>query len=354
MGSKSSSRSSQATENNSISQGVQGDNFGNVINGSGNTITDGGAFDIVGSIVDLFPDLFSKGAGMVQDGLMTVSDGFDTVNDLALSTERQNQAFLDTGLDLFGDAMAGNAAVYQGAADIVSDNSSLLYDGFNDLVKANQNTTDNALNFGLDSLDVVSKSQDSAFDFAENSLSDSFSFVDGSINSVLDANKAAQDGAFSFAENSLSDSFDFGRDSMAVADNTFNSALEFSENIAMQNGDLVGSVIDSVSGTSAAIAEMAADSMTENSVLAGMTIDAVENANANNVALAEKAIDNSQIVNDDAQKNLVSGFEMMMNFAEDFSRSDGADLAKDNSKNMMVIGGVALAAVVSVAVVARR
>lgn len=343
MGSKSSSRSSQATENNSISQGVQGDNFGNVINGSGNTITDGGAFDIVGSIVDLFPDLFSTGAGMVQDGLMTVSDGFDTVNDLALSTERQNQAFLDTGLDLFGDAMAGNAAVYQGAADIVSDNSSLLYDGFNDLVKANQNTTDNALNFGLDSLDVVSKSQDSAFDF-----------VDGSINSVLDANKTAQDGAFSFAENSLSDSFDFGRDSMAVADNTFNSALEFSENIAMQNGDLVDSVIDSVSGTSAAIAEMAADSMTENSVLAGMTIDAVENANANNVALAEKAIDNSQIVNDDAQKNLVSGFEMMMNFAEDFSRSDGADLAKDNSKNMMVIGGVALAAVVSVAVVARR
>ncbi len=257
MGSSSRSRSSQSTNNNSVTFGIQGDNHGQVINGSGNTITDGGAFSIVSDIANMLPDLFSG--------------GLNAITDIAGIGADQNQALLDAGVDL-----------YAGVAD-----------------------------------------QNEAFlNVSENVLSN--------------------------AGNILSDGFE-----------TYADQLSETNQLALEaNASLADSVVGAVATTNDNMRELAEESMLQNANLAGHSIDTVSqalaNANDNHTELAQRAISSAEQTSLASNKFLVSGFEDMMNFANTFSRSDGAELAKNNTQTIALVSAVAVVAFISLAIVTSR
>ncbi|NKF52791.1 hypothetical protein G3R49_19730 [Shewanella sp. WXL01] len=270
MGSSSRSQSSQATENNSTTFGIQGDNSGLVLNGSGNQITDGGAFDIIGQFVDILPSILSQGAGMV-------TDGFNAVTDVALMGERQNEHLLNTADSLFGEVSDTQQYMMELGAGVLSDTAQTL-----------------------------ENSQERAFDFAGNALSDTTRLLENS-----------QDAAFDFAGNVTSDAMASVSD---IADSAIFANLEATQAAMKGNNDLA-------------------------LVVAG----ALENANNNNTHLAEslttQALDSNNEAAETAMGQLQRGFDSMMSFADDFSRSDGAAIAESNNKTMLyMMGGTVLIA----------
>ncbi|WP_198783446.1 hypothetical protein [Shewanella putrefaciens] len=255
MGSSSRSASSQTTSNISTTFGIQGANNGLVINGSGNTITDGGAFDIVGRIVDIFPNLFGQGVSMV-------SDGFNAVTDVALMGERQNESFLNAAVDLFGETNSAQQDMFRVGANALTEFGDMQSRGFETLTNA---TKDN--------------------------LSESLKFADGAVAINAAVSQASMDNSKSLAT--------------VVAD-----ALSKAND---NNTYLAGSAMNN----SADLAE----------------------------SLTKTALDAGNQANKDATGQLQRGFESMMGFAEQFSRSDGAALAESNNKTMLyMLGGTALIA----------
>ncbi|WP_394131652.1 hypothetical protein [Shewanella maritima] len=145
MGSSSKSNSSQATENNSISQGVDGDNNGIILNGNGNTITDGGAFDIIKNIVDVFlPEFTTQGANMV-------AGGFNAVTDVAQMGENQTEQAFNTALDLYGEANDAQQHMLEVGQQVLTES------GRNQL-----RATEESFNFGRDALVMAGGAMDSA------------------------------------------------------------------------------------------------------------------------------------------------------------------------------------------------
>lgn len=255
MGSSSRSSSSQATENNSTTFGIQGANEGIILNGSGNTITDSGAFDIVGNIVDMFPQLFSQGAGMVTDGL-------NAVTDVALVGERQNEHLLNTAGDLFGDIGNAQEQMMRLGAEVLTDTGQIM-------------------------------------------------------------------------ESSQERAFDFGRDAVLEVGNTADSAID-------ANLLVTRTAIDGNTDLTALVANALADANDNNTFLAGRSMD-------NSAVLAETltktSLDATNEANETAMGQLQRGFDSMMGFAEQYSRSDGAALAENNNKTMLfMLGGSALIA----------
>ncbi|WP_351001092.1 hypothetical protein [Shewanella sp. TB7-MNA-CIBAN-0143] len=255
MGSSSRSASTQATENNSTTFGIQGANNGLILNGSGNTVTDGGAFKLVGDFVDQLPMFFTQGAGMV-------SDGFNAVTDVAMMGERQNENLLNAAGNLFGDVSNAQIEMSRLGSQMMTETGDIL-----------QNSQENAFNFGSDAMDHVSQTADSAI------------YANGLVTT---------------------------------------------------------------------------EAMNGNSDLAAIVAGAIETANSNNTFLAGRSIDNSSLLaeslartsldagndaNATAMGQLQRGFDSMMGFAEQYSRSDGAALAENNNKTMLyTLGGTALLA----------
>lgn len=255
MGSSSRSASSQTTNNTSTTFGIQGANNGLVINGSGNTITDGGAFDIVSNIADMFPQLFSQGAGMV-------SDGFNAVTDVAMMGERQNESFLNAAVDLFGETNSAQQDMFRVGANALTE-------------------------FG----DLQSRSYETYTNATRDNLSDSLKFADGAVAINAEVSQASMDNSKSLAT--------------TVAD----ALARANEN----NTYLAGTAMTN----SADLAE----------------------------SLTKTALDSGNQANKDATSQLQRGFDSMMGFAEQFSRSDGAALAESNNKTMLyMLGGTALIA----------
>ncbi|BAJ02155.1 hypothetical protein [Shewanella violacea] len=249
MGSKSDSRSSQDTENNSTTFAIQGDNTGLVINGNGNTITDGGAFDIVSDIANMFPQLFSQGAGMV-------TDGFNAVSDFSMSVERQGESFLNA-----------SGQVIEGAFDTNVELARLSNDSLTELSELTAESNRNTLSFGSDVLDSA------------------FASMDDATRLNADISRAAMDGNFDLAE-------------------------------------LVSSAV--------------ARSGEDNALLTGKALD-------NSAYLAEMTTKQIADSSRTANQQLADGFSNVMDFANDFSRSDGAAVAESNNKMMMMVGGGLLA-----------
>ncbi|MCS6102354.1 hypothetical protein [Shewanella baltica] len=255
MGSSSRSASSQTTNNTSTTFGIQGANNGLVINGSGNTVTDGGAFDIVSNIADMFPQLFSQGAGMV-------SDGFNAVTDVAMMGERQNESFLNAAVDLFGETNSAQQDMFRVGANALTE-------------------------FG----DLQSRSYETYTNATRDNLSDSLKFADGAVAINAAVSQASMDNSKSLAT--------------TVAD----ALARANEN----NTYLAGTAMTN----SADLAE----------------------------SLTKTALDSGNQANKDATSQLQRGFDSMMGFAEQFSRSDGAALAESNNKTMLyMLGGTALVA----------
>lgn len=249
MGSSSRSRSSQTTNNTSTTFGIQGPNNGIVLNGNGNTVTDSGAFDIVGDIVNMFPQLFSQGAGMV-------SDGFNAVSDLTMSVERQGESFLNA-----------SGQMVEGVIDTNVELARLSHDSLTELSTLTAENNQETLRFGVDVLAGAGASMDEA---------------------------------------------------------------------ARLNADISRASIDG------------------NYDLAALVTNAVSRAGEDNAQLVDKSLDNSaylaefttkQIADSsrEANKQLADGFSNVMDFANDFSRSDGAAIAESNNKMVAMVGGGLLA-----------
>jgi hypothetical protein len=256
MGSSSRSQSDQTTENNSTTFGIQGANNGLVLNGSGNTVTDGGAFSLVGKLIEAFPDMFQMGAGMV-------GDGFNAVSDLAMSGERQTENFLNA-----------SGQVMEGAFNTNTELARLSNDSLTELSQLTAESNRDTLNFGGDVLIGAKASMDDA----------------ARLNA--DISKASMAGNFDLAE---------------------------------------------------LVAGALGRSNEDNSVLAGKSID-------NSAYLAEMTTKTIADSSRDSNKQLADGFSNVMDFANDFSRSDGAALAENNNKMMLIAGGGLLLVIVIVAI----
>lgn len=255
MGSNSRSASSQTTNNTSTTFGIQGANNGLVINGSGNNVTDGGAFKVVGDMVDILPSIISQGAGMV-------TDGFNAVTNISLAGERQNENLLNAAVDIFSDANSAQQDMFRVGANALTEFGEMQSRGFETFTNA---TRDN--------------------------LSDSLKFADRAV--------------------------------------TLNAAIS---EASMDNSKSLATVVASELGRA----------NDNNTYLAGSAMN-------NNAALAESltrtALDAGNQANKDATGQLQRGFDSMMGFAEQFSRSDGAALAESNNKTMLyMLGGTALIA----------
>jgi hypothetical protein len=149
MGSSSRSNSDQQTNNSSISQAAQGDLNGVMLNGNNNTVTDGGAFKIIGDLVDQLPMFFSQGSGMV-------SDGFNAVTDVAMMGERQNENAFNTALDLYGEASNAQQQMFEVGSQVLTES------GRNQL-----RATEESFNFGRDAMDMAGRATDTAINANE-------------------------------------------------------------------------------------------------------------------------------------------------------------------------------------------
>lgn len=238
-----------------------------ILNGSNNTVTDGGAFNVIGKFVDTMPNIFSQGAGMV-------TDGFNAVTDVAQMGERQTEQAFNTAVDLYGEASDAQERMFEMGTNVLTE-------------------------AGRNQIRMVEES----FDFGRDSL-------------------------------------DFGRDSLAVANNALDSSIAGNERVTTE-------------------------ALRSNADVTALVASALQNANNNNTDLAARSLDSNEYMSKiamesaneaskDATGQLVEGFDMMMDFANDFSRSDGAALAESNNKTLLFgIGGVALTVIVIAIIVTR-
>ncbi|MGI2149379.1 hypothetical protein ACRN97_12310 [Shewanella baltica] len=331
MGSKSSSASSQTTNNTSTTFGIQGANNGLVINGSGNTVTDGGAFDIVGRIVDIFPNLFGQGVSMV-------GDGFNAVTDVAMIGERQTEQAFNTATNLYGQSVDLQR-------DMVRENGNVLDSAFalgNELFRG-----------GADLLASITGNQDAANNRAFNAVSDvalmgerqNQNFLNAAVDLFGETNSAQQDmirvGANALTEFGDLQSRSFETYTNATRDNLSDS-LKFADGAVAINAAVSQASMDNSKSLATTVADALARANENNTYLSN---SAMNNSADLAESLTKTALDAGNQANKDATGQLQRGFDSMMGFAEQFSRSDGAALAESNNKTMLyMLGGTALIA----------
>ncbi|MCL1038029.1 hypothetical protein L2750_12805 [Shewanella submarina] len=255
MGSSSRSNSSQQTRNSSVSFGVQGPNNGIILNGNGNTVTDGGAFKLVGDIVGQLPMLFAS--------------GMNAVTDVSQMGERQTEQAFNTATDLYGEASNSLQEMARLGADVMTDAGDYMH-----------SATQEAFDFGRSAIDTAGHAADSAID----------------ANVIV--SREAMDNSYDMA---------------AMVATSLENANANNTDLAHRSMDNAAYMVDGVTSF--------ADSLTD------------------------KVLDSAETANKDATGQLIRGFESMMGFAEDYSRSDGTALAESNNKTLLyMMGGLAVTA----------
>lgn len=271
---KSSSRSSQATSNSSTSIGVQGDNLGATIAGNGNnvTMTDHG---LVNALVEI-------GGNMNEIGLA----GFSAASDMAYSSAELADNAIANGFDYASDVNSDslnfaenvNADSLSFADGVVGDSLGLVYDvmgGTGDLLSesmAYQN-------------DITNRALTENADLASDSIAAS--------EYALDASLQFGSSTFDSALNAVSESNAY---MAAMAENSNNNATDLARDVMLFSGD----------------------AMNQNNDLALAFGQAVAEAN------------------ETATGQIVNAHKSALQFADNMSRSDGQQLAKDSNKTLMV------------------
>lgn len=229
MGSNSRSASSQTTTNTSTTFGIQGDNLGLVLNGNGNTVTDGGAFDIVASLVDMLPGIFSS-------GMNSVSDGFGTVEELAQIGADQNADFLNAGLDLFAGVSENQSEMMRLGMNSITETGSILSDGFHEFTDASQRTTEAALdaNTGLAEL-VTASITGTAENMAELATEAMMENADLSV-ATIDAVERANSNNALLAERAMQSAETVSFDSQKQLASGFKEMMGFAERYSRSDG----------------------------------------------------------------------------------------------------------------------
>lgn len=270
----SSSRSSQATSNSSTSIGVQGDNLGATIAGNGNnvTMTDHG---LVNALVEI-------GGNINEIGLA----GFSAASDMAYSSAELADNAIANGFDYASDVNSDslnfaenvNADSLSFADGVVGDSLGLVYDvmgGTGDLLSesmAYQN-------------DITNRALTENADLASDSIAAS--------EYALDASLQFGSSTFDSALNAVSESSAY---MAAMAENSNNNATDLARDVMLFSGD----------------------AMNQNNDLALAFGQAVAEAN------------------ETATGQIVNAHKSALQFADNMSRSDGQQLAKDSNKTLMV------------------
>ena len=329
MGSSSRSASSQTTNNTSTTFGIQGANNGLVLNGNGNTVTDGGAFKVVGDLVNLLPDFFAAGESMV-------SDGFNAVSDLSLSVERQGESFLNASGEMYSDSIGFGTDVMRLGFDSMTEQGELM-------AESSRNTAgvaNDAMGYMSDMSEGVIRSNERQTD---SFLNASGQMIEGVFDVNTEVNRLSYD-ALSDMSQLIGEN---NQDTLMYGANVTNSAFASMDDAARLNADISQASMDNNFDLAELVTNAVSRSGEDNAYLAGKALDS-------NAQLAGQSLDNStylaemttkQIADSsrDANKQLSDGFDNVMDFANDFSRSDGAAIAESNNKMMMLVGGGLLA-----------
>lgn len=329
MGSSSRSTSDQTTENSSTTFGIQGANNGLILNGNGNTVTDGGAFKIIGDLVDTLPMIFSTGAGMV-------TDGFNAISDFSMSVERQGESFLNASGEMYSDSIGFGTDVMRLGFDSMTEQGELM-------AEANRN----GAGIATDAMGYMSNLSEGVLLSTERQT-DSFLNASGDmIEGVLDVNTevnrlsydALSDMSQLVSENNRN-TLGYGADVVSGAFASMDEAARLNADISRAsmdgNFDLAQLVTNAVARSGEDNATLVNNALDSNSLLTGKALD-------NSTYLAEMTTKTIADSSRDANKQLADGFSNVMDFANDFSRSDGAAIAESNNKMMMMVGGGLLA-----------
>jgi len=170
----------------------------------------------------------------------------------------------------------------------------------------------------------------------DNSISGEYAGNTGTIN-VVDG------GAFELVNEANSTVAGMASESLSLADSLGGGAL----GLASEMGDLSAFMLDlSLSSSAAALGNAAQliDGQAQHNLDAaiGITEASVYMQDSNNDFAMNLAAQNGETLrmqNADNNSALGNGFKSMMQFADNVSRSDGANLATDTNKTMMVIAG---------------
>ncbi|MBQ4860345.1 hypothetical protein J8L98_01405 [Pseudoalteromonas sp. MMG013] len=277
MGSKSRSSSRQATHNSNTSLGVHGDNNGYMTVGNGNTYnisqTDHG---LVEALVDI-------GGNMADQSISAI----DAASDMA---------YYNNGMV---ESVTNDAFSY--GRDINSDSLDFARD-----------TVNSGFDFGSDSLDVASNALQDAFAFGGSAMQ-----TNGSL--ALDA-LSYQNG---LANEAMANNADLAGDMIASAEGMHARNNAFASNLF---GDAVGAIEQS----GQQVSDMAY-------FTANKTSDLASEFAAGSSDLAALAMEHANQAYSEMSDKTVLSSKQALQFADNMSRSDGQQLAKDTNKTMMYV-----------------
>ncbi|MCS6237991.1 hypothetical protein G3495_23310, partial [Shewanella baltica] len=171
------------------------------------------------------------------------------------------------------------------------------------------------------------------------------SFLNAAVDLFGETNSAQQD-MFRVGANALTEFGDLQSRSFetytnATRDNLSDS-LKFADGAVAINAAVSQASMDNSKSLATTVADALARANENNTYLAGT---AMTNSADLAESLTKTALDAGNQANKDATGQLQRGFDSMMGFAEQFSRSDGAALAESNNKTMLyMLGGTALVA----------
>lgn len=267
-----------------------------------------------------------------------VSDGFNAVTDVAMMGERQTEQAFNTATNLYGQSVDLQR-------DMVRENGNVLDSAFalgNELFRG-----------GADLLASITGNQDAANNRAFNAVSDvalmgerqNQNFLNAAVDLFGETNSAQQDmirvGANALTEFGDLQARGFETYTNATRDNLSDS-LKFADGAVAINAAVSQASMDNSKSLATTVADALAKANDNNTFLAGT---AMSNSAGLAESLTKTALDAGNQANKDATGQLQRGFDSMMGFAEQFSRSDGAALAESNNKTMLyMLGGTALIA----------
>ncbi|AVJ51879.1 hypothetical protein [Pseudoalteromonas phage Cr39582] len=214
----------------------------------------------------------------------------------------------------------------------------------------------------------------SSTEFAGQAITDGFDYAEGINRDSLDMAEGVNRDSLNFGRDALdfgSDALEFGSDALSVTGDLMTDAMQYSSDAMLAsiegNAGLAGQVID------------ANTAMTGQSLNFGLdtfngAMDSLNQSNANMAMLAEFTSNQSTDLardsmafgadlmaqyqlnvsdaNDNATNHILNASKSAMQFADNMSRSDGQQLAKDSNKTLM-IGIVAVSAAVGLYAISR-
>lgn len=170
-------------------------------------------------------------------------------------------------------------------------------------------------------------------------VGDAMAGVSRAVGEVLQSNNDTTNSAFSFADGMADSAFDFAGDSQR-------EAFGFAGQVVDGYADVMADAADLQRDAMSEVGDASRRAIDANTDLAELSI--LEGSNLAQ-AVARLSSDTALAASEDATGKLVRGFESMMGFADQVSRSDGQQVAISSNKTLMIFAASAAAVGVAIA-----